>query len=332
MNFISENALNRTILSIIMLITFYFIVQSQLVTILLILIIKYISFTEIFLLKKTEKNNKIMTFLSYHFLLCFDLRFLHTLINYNNRTIDLSFLCFILYLLGLIIFILNLKKNNLRKNFLHFSTIHISIFILNFPANQAISLTIQNQFWFIYSVLLVIINDISAYIIGKNFGKTQLIKLSPKKTLEGFLGAWIVTTIFGYLLLFYKKTNNIFPNAFVDFSSSINIFRFKFIKTYIHCFFIVTFASLFAPFGGFFASAYKRLIKVKDFSSYIPGHGGILDRMDCQFLMSLFMKLYWKTFILKSNNIKSVSNKLFKEYNKNEIIELISFLLEDLLN
>uniref|UniRef100_A0A6N2KXQ0 Phosphatidate cytidylyltransferase n=1 Tax=Salix viminalis TaxID=40686 RepID=A0A6N2KXQ0_SALVM len=42
------------------------------------------------------------------------------------------------------------------------------------------------------------------------------------------------------------------------------------------------FASIIAPFGGFFASGFKRAFKVKDFGDSIPGHGGITDRMDCQ--------------------------------------------------
>jgi phosphatidate cytidylyltransferase len=45
------------------------------------------------------------------------------------------------------------------------------------------------------------------------------------------------------------------------------------------------FASFIAPFGGFFASGFKRALKIKDFADTIPGHGGITDRMDCQILM-----------------------------------------------
>jgi CDP-diglyceride synthetase len=51
--------------------------------------------------------------------------------------------------------------------------------------------------WFFLPVSLVICNDIFAYICGITFGRTQLIKLSPKKTVEGFVGAWILTVIFG---------------------------------------------------------------------------------------------------------------------------------------
>ena len=50
----------------------------------------------------------------------------------------------------------------------------------------------------------------------------------------------------------------------------------------IHCLVMATFASLVAPFGGFFASGFKRAFNIKDFGHSIPGHGGMTDRMDCQ--------------------------------------------------
>jgi phosphatidate cytidylyltransferase len=52
-----------------------------------------------------------------------------------------------------------------------------------------------------------------------------------------------------------------------------------------HILVLATFASLIAPFGGFFASGLKRAFKIKDFGDSIPGHGGMTDRMDCQFMM-----------------------------------------------
>ena len=66
---------------------------------------------------------------------------------------------------------------------------------------------------------------------------------------------------------------------------------------YIHEFFMALFASLVAPFGGFFASAIKRAYGKKDFTSLIPGHGGLMDRFDCQFLMLYFTGVYYNTFI-----------------------------------
>jgi phosphatidate cytidylyltransferase len=64
-----------------------------------------------------------------------------------------------------------------------------------------------------------------------------------------------------------------------------------------HAVFFALFASLVAPFGGFFASAIKRAFKIKDFDSFIPGHGGVTDRMDCQMIMSLFAYVYYTSFI-----------------------------------
>lgn len=57
------------------------------------------------------------------------------------------------------------------------------------------------------------------------------------------------------------------------------------------------FASLLAPFGGFFASAIKRAYKIKDFESLFPGHGGVMDRMDCQLFMAGFTAVHFYSTI-----------------------------------
>jgi len=55
---------------------------------------------------------------------------------------------------------------------------------------------------------------------------------------------------------------------------------------------IATFASLVAPFGGFFASGLKRAFRIKHFGNLIPGHGGMADRMDCKVIMGFFIYIY----------------------------------------
>ena len=60
---------------------------------------------------------------------------------------------------------------------------------------------------------------------------------------------------------------------------------------------LALFASIIAPFGGFFASGFKRAFNIKDFGESIPGHGGVTDRMDCQIMMGLFVFVYYQTFV-----------------------------------
>jgi len=56
-------------------------------------------------------------------------------------------------------------------------------------------------------------------------------------------------------------------------------------------------ASFIAPFGGFFTSGIKRAYDVKDFDNLFPGHGGMVDRMDCQMMMGLCVYMHMKTFL-----------------------------------
>lgn len=58
----------------------------------------------------------------------------------------------------------------------------------------------QGLIWFWVPASLVVMNDIAAYVFGMLFGRTQLIKLSPKKTVEGFVGAIFATVVFAYLV------------------------------------------------------------------------------------------------------------------------------------
>ncbi len=60
----------------------------------------------------------------------------------------------------------------------------------------------------------------------------------------------------------------------------------------LHAVALAIFASVVAPFGGFFASGFKRAFKIKDFGTSIPGHGGFTDRMDCQLVMGAFSFMY----------------------------------------
>jgi len=215
--------------------------------------------------------------------------------------------------------------------------------------------------WFFMPAALVITNDIFAYICGITFGRTQLIKLSPKKTVEGFVGAWVMTAIFAVFLTnlllrskyFICPATNLGANIFSGMDCTPNpVFvpqkyttpdllflppNYKFSITMapmqIHAFLWATFASLIAPFGGFFASGLKRTFKIKDFGDSIPGHGGITDRMDCQFIMGLFAYVYYHTFIAVPNfNAQDVIETVLTEFPPSQQFLLFKALAQVLAN
>jgi phosphatidate cytidylyltransferase len=110
---------------------------------------------------------------------------------------------------------------------------------------------------FLYLVFLTEMNDVSAFIVGRLFGRRRIAPaVSPNKTVEGFAGALAVTTLLAVLLRFLTPFSAPCA-AFVGVALSI--------------------AGL---FGDLTVSAVKRDVGVKDASDFIPGHGGILDRVD----------------------------------------------------
>tara|TARA_B100002019_G_C21061597_1_gene494360 strand:- start:360 stop:728 length:369 start_codon:yes stop_codon:yes gene_type:complete len=102
-----------------------------------------------------------------------------------------------------------------------------------------------------------IASDIGGYVVGKNVKGPKLTRISPKKTISGALGSIIFTIITISILVNY---------VFDKFNFQVLIIS------------IIT--SLACQIGDLFFSYLKRKAKIKDFSNYLPGHGGILDRID----------------------------------------------------
>lgn len=119
------------------------------------------------------------------------------------------------------------------------------------------------------TIALVWVADIGAYFVGKAFGRRKLAaQISPGKSIEGAIGGLLLCYGYALLCIFY-----------LPFESSIFgawAIRFGWVPTFI----MVTVLTCFSIIGDLFESQLKRMAGVKDSSHLLPGHGGVLDRVD----------------------------------------------------
>ncbi|KAF2722996.1 phosphatidate cytidylyltransferase [Polychaeton citri CBS 116435] len=271
------------------------------------------------------------------------------------------FISFMLYVAGFVFFVCSLQKGHYKFQFTQFAWTHMALFLIVVQAHFIMNNIFEGMIWFFLPVSLVILNDIFAYICGITLGRTQLIQISPKKTVEGFVGAWIFTILFGFvltnLLMRYKyficPVNDLGANIFTGLQCDPNpvFIPQKYALPFIppnwthlpttitvaplqfHILVMATFASLIAPFGGFFASGLKRTFNIKDFGDSIPGHGGMTDRMDCQFIMGFFAYMYYQSFIaVYKASVGSVIETAITGLSPEEQIALIRGLTKHLVN
>lgn len=311
--------------------------------------------------KERNKETKGYHFLAWYYFLLglyfFNLRVFTSRIHISESSIFIffikkhEFLCFLVYCLGLLIFFKSLTKGYISYLFKSFFYFQIITLILTLTSSLIISNIFSAVYWFLISTLTVIANDIFAYISGRVFGRTQLISVSPKKTVEGFVGALVLTLIFAYYFSELFLNNKSF-NTFLCEVDSLHFLPFQEMKCdiseynkvvfvlfnsinvkviHLDSLCIALFSSLLAPFGGFLASLYKRILKIKDFSDTIPGHGGITDRMDCQILAGIFAYVWISTFdfsdIGKYNKVISILSQMSNE-DKSKIFEYLKNVLE----
>jgi len=133
--------------------------------------------------------------------------------------------------------------------------------------------------FFFTALLISVFTDIFAMVFGKLLGKRFIFpSISPNKTLEGtVLGLAIPSFLFlflGYLFIELKISGSEVFSEFLVISPLIDSFG------YLITFFIILTSSLASISGDLLASKSKRLIGIKDFGNLLPGHGGILDRID----------------------------------------------------
>ncbi|ODV63859.1 phosphatidate cytidylyltransferase [Ascoidea rubescens DSM 1968] len=367
-----QNFLTRALSTFIMIFGFFgIVIGGHLWTILLVLVLQILTFKEVISITYEPARYKRLPYnrsLNWYFLATslyyLDGKFL---IFYFKHVILLDtfltplathhkFISYCLYVLGIVLFVCFLQKGYYKFQFAQLCATHMTLILVVLQAHFIINNILTGMFWFFLPVSLVIVNDIFAYICGITFGKTRLIAISPKKTVEGFVGAWIFTVLFSLLITFilspYKyiicpvdddlsvniikgldcELNPVFiPQEYripPMIAEALHYYSITIKPIYFHAIVLATFASLIAPFGGFFCSGLKRAFKVKDFADTIPGHGGITDRMDCQFIMGSFSYLYYETFISTHKvSVSSILQMAVVNLDPDQVTQLIDSLL-----
>ena len=119
-----------------------------------------------------------------------------------------------------------------------------------------------DKYFFLTILMICVFSDIGGYVFGKIFGGKKLTKISPNKTISGSIGSFTLSYL-GFFLIYYYFNNLLFVR--LDFEV---------------LFFIPLIISSICQLGDLFISFYKRKAKIKNTGNLIPGHGGLLDRID----------------------------------------------------
>ena len=160
---------------------------------------------------------------------------------------------------------------DIKSDFLNKKKKVISFFAGLFVLFPMMSLTsvFRIPSWNLFLIMLLVVNysmDTGAWFVGKNFGKRKLWPtVSPKKTLEGFIGGALFSGVFGGAFWYY----------FFD-------------RLEVKLFFLFALFGVISQLGDLVQSKIKRQCSIKDSSSLIPGHGGFYDRLDSLLFLAPF--------------------------------------------
>lgn len=198
----------------------------------------------------------------------------------NNDMINIILLAITLVVsIKCIIFLFydNIQKISTSSKYLYL----IGYIILPFVFITKISFGVKsyNPKIIIGLFILIWTNDTFAYIVGKSIGKHKLLeRISPKKTIEGFIGGIVFAVFAGYLI------SKLYIKASPKFSEK---------SILIWCV-IALIVGILGTIGDLIESKFKRIAGVKDSGKIMPGHGGILDRLDSVIFVAPFVFLFYQ--------------------------------------
>ena len=141
---------------------------------------------------------------------------------------------------------------------------------------------IGDYIYLLFVTIVCVSTDIGGYVFGKIFKGPRLTKISPKKTYSGMIGGFILSTITATIFF-----NNVF--LFNNLTKDLTL----------GLFILVLLISAISQLGDIIVSYFKRLSKIKDTGKIIPGHGGLLDRIDGMIFAFPFSYLVFSTNIFK---------------------------------
>ena len=177
-----------------------------------------------------------------------------------NDYIFLSIL-FVVIIFSWIEWIKIIDKIRLKKIY---HLIHIILFLIYLLIAFIISFNVFliDKYFFMTILMICIFSDIGGYVFGKTFKGKKLTKISPNKTISGSIGSFILSYIGFFVIYFYFN-----DLLFVRLEIVVLVFTPFFI-------------SFVCQLGDLFISYFKRKAKIKNTGNIIPGHGGLLDRID----------------------------------------------------
>ena len=158
-------------------------------------------------------------------------------------------------------FITSYEWHMMTKKSLH-KICGLLFLILSFYSIYKIRNDFSNDYFYIMLITLICVStDLGGFIFGKIFKGPKLTKISPKKTYSGMIGSYLLSIIFTSFFL-----NNLYYNSPIDLTGD----------TFIYVMLVSTVSQI----GDIIISYFKRLSKIKNTGKIIPGHGGLLDRVD----------------------------------------------------